>query len=158
MLACCQYSRTDTGAEVGSRYSRGLAERFGLGLHSCHDSNTAVVHYPPMGGITMSAVPKTLLSPQEYLARERQAEFKSEYYRGETFAMAGASYVITALKDNLVRRSKWPARRRPVSDLFQRPAGQGRCHRAIHLPGHRCRLRTAGIGGLRRRHVCSTRK
>ena len=36
----------------------------------------------------MSSVPKTLLTPQEYLARERKAEFKSEYYRGEIFAMA----------------------------------------------------------------------
>ena len=31
------------------------------------------------------------LSPQEYLALERKAEFKSEYLRGEIFAMAGAS-------------------------------------------------------------------
>jgi Uma2 family endonuclease len=39
----------------------------------------------------MSAASKPYLSPQEYLARERQAEIKSEYYDGETFAMAGGS-------------------------------------------------------------------
>jgi hypothetical protein len=37
----------------------------------------------------MSTVSKHLLSPQEYLARERAADFRSEYYRGEMFAMAG---------------------------------------------------------------------
>jgi Uma2 family endonuclease len=32
-----------------------------------------------------------LLSPQEYLAIERQAEGKNEYYNGEMFAMSGVS-------------------------------------------------------------------
>jgi len=31
------------------------------------------------------------LIPEQYLAQERQASFKSEHYRGETFATAGAS-------------------------------------------------------------------
>ena len=39
----------------------------------------------------MSAVPKPYLTPQEYLARERRAETKSEYLRGGVFAMSGAS-------------------------------------------------------------------
>ena len=39
----------------------------------------------------MSAVPKMKLTEAEYLAKERQAEFKSEFYRGEMFAMADAS-------------------------------------------------------------------
>jgi Uma2 family endonuclease len=34
---------------------------------------------------------KHLYSPQEYVARERKALEKSEYYAGEIFAMAGAS-------------------------------------------------------------------
>ncbi|MFO0811548.1 MAG: Uma2 family endonuclease [Gemmataceae bacterium] len=54
----------------------------------------------------MSAVPKRLLTPQEYLAQERQAEFKSEYYRGETFAMAGASEEHSLAKDNLAAEVK----------------------------------------------------
>jgi Uma2 family endonuclease len=37
----------------------------------------------------MSTQPKTLLTPEEYLAIEREAPYKSEYYDGEMFAMAG---------------------------------------------------------------------
>jgi Uma2 family endonuclease len=33
----------------------------------------------------------TYISPEEYLRRERQAEYKSEYLNGEIFAMSGAS-------------------------------------------------------------------
>ncbi|MGV3485019.1 MAG: Uma2 family endonuclease [Planctomycetaceae bacterium] len=39
----------------------------------------------------MSTVPKHSITPEEYLYRERKAEFRSEYFRGEMFAMAGAS-------------------------------------------------------------------
>jgi Uma2 family endonuclease len=39
----------------------------------------------------MSSLLKSLITPQEYLALERQAEYKSEYFAGEVFAMAGAS-------------------------------------------------------------------
>lgn len=39
----------------------------------------------------MSAVPKIYLTPAEYLAFERQSEIKHEYFRGELFAMSGAS-------------------------------------------------------------------
>jgi Uma2 family endonuclease len=39
----------------------------------------------------MSTVPKHFITPEEYLLRERKAEFRSEYFRGEMFAMAGAS-------------------------------------------------------------------
>lgn len=45
----------------------------------------------------MSTKQKTLISPQEYLALEREAEYKSEYYAGEVFALAGAS-----LRHNLI--------------------------------------------------------
>ncbi len=39
----------------------------------------------------MAAIPKTLLSGEEYLELERQAPNKSEYYKGEIFALAGAT-------------------------------------------------------------------
>ena len=38
----------------------------------------------------MSTLSKTYLTPEEYLEIERKAEFKSEFYRGEMYAMAGA--------------------------------------------------------------------
>lgn len=39
----------------------------------------------------MSAIPKILISEKTYLDEERKALNKSEYYKGEIFAMAGAS-------------------------------------------------------------------
>jgi len=39
----------------------------------------------------MSSAPTAYLTPEEYLEQERKAERKSEYFRGEVFAMAGAS-------------------------------------------------------------------
>lgn len=50
----------------------------------------------------MSAVPNRKLSPAEYLAIEKKAEFKSEFFNGEMFAMAGASRPHNRVKDNLI--------------------------------------------------------
>ena len=49
----------------------------------------------------MSAVPKPKLTVAEYLAIEREAEFKSEFYDGEMFAMAGASLEHNRVSENL---------------------------------------------------------
>lgn len=51
----------------------------------------------------MLSQPNTKLTPAEYLANERVAEFKSEYLAGETFAMAGASRAHNRIATNLVR-------------------------------------------------------
>jgi Uma2 family endonuclease len=51
----------------------------------------------------MSSQPQRLLTPEEYLARERQAEFKSEYFAGEVFAMAGASQRHNLIAANIIR-------------------------------------------------------
>jgi Uma2 family endonuclease len=49
----------------------------------------------------MLAIPKKKLSETEYLAIERAAEFKSEFYNGEMFAMSGASRQHNEIKENL---------------------------------------------------------
>jgi Uma2 family endonuclease len=52
----------------------------------------------------MSAVPKPKLTAKEYLVIERKAEFKSEFFKGEMFAMAGASREHSRVKENLIIR------------------------------------------------------
>ena len=51
----------------------------------------------------MSAQLKYKLTADDYLALEREAEYKSEFYNGEIFAMAGASRVHVVVVSNLVR-------------------------------------------------------
>ena len=51
----------------------------------------------------MAAVPKVRLTPAEYLGIERQAEFRSEYFAGEMFAMSGASREHNLIASNLNR-------------------------------------------------------
>src|SRR5438045_922734 len=45
----------------------------------------------------MSTLPKTPMTAEEYLEIERKAEFKSEFYQGEMFAMSGGSRKHSAL-------------------------------------------------------------
>jgi len=51
-----------------------------------------------------SAIPKPgLISPAEYLAMERMAEFKSEYFQGEVFAMSGGTTCHSLISTNITR-------------------------------------------------------
>ena len=50
----------------------------------------------------MSAIPKRKMTAAEYLEIERTAEFKSEFFDGEMFAMAGATRAHNAVKENLI--------------------------------------------------------
>ena len=50
----------------------------------------------------MPSVQKALLTPEEYLQRDRQADFKSEFYRGEMFAMAYASAKHNLIVSNAI--------------------------------------------------------
>jgi Uma2 family endonuclease len=50
----------------------------------------------------MSSQPVSFLTPDEYLELERRAEQKSEYFQGETFAMAGASPRHVRIVTNIV--------------------------------------------------------
>lgn len=51
----------------------------------------------------MSAAPKLRLSAEEYLRRERASSYRSEFYRGEMFAMSGASREHNLITLNLSR-------------------------------------------------------
>ena len=51
----------------------------------------------------MSSQPKNLFTPEEYLALERKADCKSEYFAGEMFAMAGASRRHNLITANIIR-------------------------------------------------------
>lgn len=53
----------------------------------------------------MSSVAKKRWTPEEYLAVERSAEFKSEYCNGEIFAMAGGSRQHSRIARNLIARA-----------------------------------------------------
>lgn len=52
----------------------------------------------------MSAALKRKLTPEEYLTIERGATFKSEFYRGDMYAMAGARYIHNRVLANLIIR------------------------------------------------------
>lgn len=49
----------------------------------------------------MSAIPKTKLTPKEYLDFERNSEIKHEYFDGEIFAMSGAKRNHNIINQNL---------------------------------------------------------
>jgi Uma2 family endonuclease len=77
----------------------------------------------------MSAAPKPYLTPAEYLAHERLAEIKSEYYDGETFAMAGGSEEHSLIAVNVITELNLQLRERPckvyTSDMRIQVAEQG---------------------------------
>ena len=50
----------------------------------------------------MSTMPRPRLTPEEYLEIERKAEFKSEYYDGEMFAMSGARLAHNLIAGNVI--------------------------------------------------------
>lgn len=51
----------------------------------------------------MTAATKPYYTPEQYLQLERQAEYKSEYYDGEIFAMAGGSPEHSLVAANVTR-------------------------------------------------------
>jgi Uma2 family endonuclease len=63
----------------------------------------------------MSTEAKTFLTPEQYLEIERRAEYKSEYYQGEMFAMAGAKGNHNLIVGHLVAQLDQQLRSRPCS-------------------------------------------
>lgn len=61
----------------------------------------------------MSSLPKHRMTPEEYLKYERAAEYKSEFYDGEVFAMAGASRNHNLVVANVVAELRTHLKKRP---------------------------------------------
>ena len=55
----------------------------------------------------------TLITPEQYLEIERKAEFRSEYYNGEMFAMAGAGDPHNLIAGNIFGGIHYQFRKRP---------------------------------------------
>jgi Uma2 family endonuclease len=52
----------------------------------------------------MSAKPQRRMTPEEYLAMDRAADFRSEYYAGRVYAMSGGSWIHARIISNVSRR------------------------------------------------------
>jgi len=61
----------------------------------------------------MSSQTKVYYTPDEYLALERKAEYKSEYFNGEIFAMTGASRRHNLVAANVLAALHLQLRKRP---------------------------------------------
>jgi Uma2 family endonuclease len=61
----------------------------------------------------MSVQEKELLTPEAYLALEREAPYKSEYFAGEIFAMSGASRRHNLISLNIGAELRAQLRHRP---------------------------------------------
>src|ERR1041385_322548 len=66
----------------------------------------------------MSTQPKNYLTPEQYIEIERKAEFKSEYFRGEMFAMAGAGRIHNLVAGNTSDRLRQQLRLGPC-EVYQ---------------------------------------
>ena len=77
----------------------------------------------------MASQPRTPLTAEEYLALERKAETKSEFYNGEVFAMAGASRDHILIAVNISSSLNGQLKERPCrvfsSDLRVKVAPSG---------------------------------
>jgi len=61
----------------------------------------------------MSAHSETFVTEDEYLRRELEAEYKSEYFNGEIFAMGGATEAHVSIVTNLIAALKPQFKNRP---------------------------------------------
>jgi len=77
----------------------------------------------------MATQPKTHLTPEQYLEIERKAEYKSEYFRGEMYAMSGAREGHNLVASNLNAELVTQLRKRPckayMSDMRVHIASTG---------------------------------
>lgn len=67
----------------------------------------------------MASLAKAFYTPEQYLALEREASYKSEYFSGEIFAMAGASFEHNQITANLMIELGISLRKSPCRPLSQ---------------------------------------
>lgn len=67
----------------------------------------------------MATDPHQRLTIQEYLAFERQAETRNDYWDGEVFAMTGASRIHNLIAGNIFREIGNQLRRRPCEAYME---------------------------------------
>ncbi|MEZ5583175.1 MAG: Uma2 family endonuclease [Candidatus Competibacteraceae bacterium] len=65
------------------------------------------------GVISHAAVTENSAFPEDYLALERSADYKSEYLNGEMFAMTGASEAHNLIVANIIRELSIQLKKRP---------------------------------------------
>ncbi len=93
---------------------------------------------------------KALLTPEEYLAIERAAPYRSEYFRGEMFAMAGGTPEHSLIKTNLTSALNGLLKGKPCSvydsdlrilvsatGLYTYPDASVACEPLQHVDGRR---------------------
>jgi Uma2 family endonuclease len=69
-----------------------------------------------LGEAGISTQPKTYLTPEEYLAIEREAEFRSEYWNGKMFAISGAREPHNDICVNITAEFRQQLRSRPCKN------------------------------------------
>lgn len=78
----------------------------------------------------MTAQPEPYLTPEDYLALERKAQTKSEYYDGQVYALAGASPSHTLIAANVTALLVVALRNRPCT---------------VHVADQRVKVTAAGL-------------
>ncbi len=66
----------------------------------------------------MTALPKPIYNAEEYLALEKTADYRSQFYNGEIFAMAGASRRYNIAAGNVYANLHFQLRSRPC-EIYQ---------------------------------------
>lgn len=72
---------------------------------SCGSPRRSLLLELPEGVLKIMSTAVKRISVQEYLSREREAAFKSEYFAGEIFAMAGGSPKHSLIAANFIREA-----------------------------------------------------
>jgi Uma2 family endonuclease len=85
----------------------------GSGIAQSRDIRARERTLPVNVVVEVSTQPKTFLTPEQYLEIERKAEYKSEYFNGEMFAMAGAKRAHNQIVANLIAGLHRQLRSRP---------------------------------------------